>query len=118
MIMKGETIKTLAEYIARLHRTDQSLEHPEEYARDELDTNGVEQDHVETFWPPNERWAHLHQTQLHLGAHGRVVPNLHRSMKTETYMVKPVIYAPVANTGCQTFALERINNVLSDFWLN
>ena len=36
-------------------------------------------------------------------------------MKTETYMVKPVIYVPVANTGCQTFALERINNVLSDF---
>jgi len=55
MIMKGETIKTLAEYIAKLHRTDQSLEHPEDYARDELDTNGVEQDHVETFWPPNER---------------------------------------------------------------
>ena len=25
---------------------------PEEYAKDELDTNGVEQDHVETFWPP------------------------------------------------------------------
>ena len=50
--MEANTIKTLAQYIAKLHRTDQSLEHPEEYERDELDTNGVEQDHVETFWPP------------------------------------------------------------------
>jgi hypothetical protein len=53
--MEGTTIKILAEYIARLHKTDQSLEHPEEYAQDELDTNGVEQDHVETFWPPDTR---------------------------------------------------------------
>ena len=57
--MEGKTIKTLAEYISRLHKTDQSLLHPEEYMHDELDTNGVEQDHVETFWPPitNERTA-------------------------------------------------------------
>jgi len=53
--MEGTTIKTLAEYIAKLHQTHTSLEHPEEYERDELDTNGVAQDHVETFWPPSER---------------------------------------------------------------
>jgi hypothetical protein len=50
--MEGTTIKTLAEYIVWLHKTDQTLEHPEEYTQDELDTNGVSQDHVETFWPP------------------------------------------------------------------
>lgn len=46
--MNGETIKTLAEYIAKLHRDHANLEHPEEYVKDEIDTNGVEQDHVET----------------------------------------------------------------------
>ena len=56
--MEGKTLKTLAEYIARLHKTDQSLLHPEEYLHNELDTNGVEQDYVETFWPPDTRsWA-------------------------------------------------------------
>jgi len=53
--MEGKTLKTLAEYIARLHKTDQSLLHPEEYMNNELDTNGVEQDYVETFWPPDVR---------------------------------------------------------------
>ena len=53
--MEANTMKTLAQYIAKLHSTDQSLEHPEEYEHDELDTNGVEQDHVETFWPPDTR---------------------------------------------------------------
>lgn len=53
--MEGKTIQTLAQYIAQLHKSDQSLEHPEEYCNDELDTNGVAQDHVETFWPPDER---------------------------------------------------------------
>jgi hypothetical protein len=53
--MDGTTIKTLAEYIAQLHKTDQSLLNPEEYMYDELDTNGVSQDHVETFWPPDTR---------------------------------------------------------------
>jgi hypothetical protein len=53
--MEGKTIQTLAEYIAKLHKSDQNLEHPEEYRNDELDTNGVSQDHVETFWPPSER---------------------------------------------------------------
>jgi len=55
MTVEGTTIKTLAEYIVRLHKNNQRLEHPEEYVEDELDTNGVEQDHVETFWPPNKR---------------------------------------------------------------
>jgi hypothetical protein len=53
--MEGTTIQTLADYIIKLRKKDCTLEHPEEYARNELDTNGVEQDHVETFWPPNER---------------------------------------------------------------
>ena len=53
--MEGKTIQTLAEYIAKLHKSNQSLLHPEEYIADELDTNGVEQDHVETFCPPNVR---------------------------------------------------------------
>ncbi len=51
--MEGKTIKTLAEYIAKLNKQNANLEHPEKYVRDELDTNGVEQDHVETFWPPD-----------------------------------------------------------------
>ena len=51
--MDGKTIKTLAEYIAKLNKENTNLEHPEEYVRNELDTNGVEQDHVETFWPPD-----------------------------------------------------------------
>ena len=51
--MEGTTIKTLAEYIAQLHKTDQSLLHPEEYTHDELDTNGVAQDHVQTCRPPD-----------------------------------------------------------------
>ena len=53
--MKGETIKTLAEYIAKLHGTGQTLEHPELYQDQVIDTNGVEHDHTETFWPPNEK---------------------------------------------------------------
>ena len=53
--MEGSTIKTLAEYIAKLHKDHATLEHPEEYAKDELDTNGVEQDHIETFWPPEHK---------------------------------------------------------------
>jgi hypothetical protein len=51
--MRGETIKTLAEYIAKLHGTKQTLEHPELYQDYVVDTNGVEQDYIETFWPPD-----------------------------------------------------------------
>ena len=36
----------------QLNNNKQRLENLEEYKYDELDTNGVEQDHVETFWPP------------------------------------------------------------------
>lgn len=53
--MTGDMIKTLADYIAHLHKTDKSLEHPELYRDDPTDTNGVEQDHVETFWPPETK---------------------------------------------------------------
>ncbi len=49
--MTGDKIKTLADYIARLHKTDQNLENPELYRDDPTDTNGVEQDHVETVFP-------------------------------------------------------------------
>ena len=45
--MNAATIKTLAEYIARLHQENMALEHPEEYVNNETDTNGVAQDHVE-----------------------------------------------------------------------
>lgn len=45
--MNATTIKTLAEYIARLHQEHVWLEHPEKYINDENDTNGVAQDHVD-----------------------------------------------------------------------
>lgn len=44
--MNASTIKTLAEYIARLHQDHVSLEHPEQYVNAETDTNGVALDHV------------------------------------------------------------------------
>lgn len=50
--MTGDTIKTLAEYIAKLHRQNTVLENPELYADHPIDTNGVTQDHVENIWPP------------------------------------------------------------------
>jgi len=53
--MEGKTIKTLAEYITRLHENHSRSEFFKDYANDEFDTNGVEQDHVETFWPPEVR---------------------------------------------------------------
>jgi len=53
--MQGSTMKTLAEYIVQLNNNKHRLENPEEYHDRESDTNGVEQDHVETFWPPDER---------------------------------------------------------------
>lgn len=53
--MDGKTIKTLAEYISKLHHDEQRRNKFTEYANDEFDTNGVEQDHVDTFWPPDIR---------------------------------------------------------------
>jgi hypothetical protein len=50
---------------------------------DELDTNGVEQDHVETFWPPDNKWAHQHLMLRHRGAPGQVVHVLRRYTKIE-----------------------------------
>ena len=52
--MEGSTIKTLAEYIVKLHRDRSESKSLKEYEHDQFDTNGVEQDHIETFWPPNE----------------------------------------------------------------
>lgn len=51
--MEGSTIKTLAEYIAKLNR-DRANDFSE-YENHQFDTNGVEQDYVETFWPPDVR---------------------------------------------------------------
>ena len=51
--MEGSTIKTLAEYIAKLNRD--RFESFKEYKNDQFDTNGVEQDYVETFWPPDHK---------------------------------------------------------------
>ena len=45
--MNASTIKTLAEYIAKLHQGNMALEHPEEYVNNETDTNGVAQDYEE-----------------------------------------------------------------------
>lgn len=50
--MDGKTIKTLAEYITSLK--EENAEYFDEYKHNQFDTNGVEVDHVETFWPPNE----------------------------------------------------------------
>ena len=53
MTVEGKTIQTLAEYIAKLnHDRSKSFK---EYENDQFDTNGVEQDHVETFWPPHNK---------------------------------------------------------------
>lgn len=53
--MEGKTIKTLAEYIVQMNNANRRLENPEHYDNCVTDTNGVEQDHVETFWPPDEQ---------------------------------------------------------------
>jgi hypothetical protein len=44
--MNSNTIKTLAEYIAKLHGSGQTLEHPELYQDHVTDTNGTEQDYT------------------------------------------------------------------------
>ena len=44
--MEGTTIKTLAEYIAKLHESGQNLEHPELYQDHAVDTNGTQQDYI------------------------------------------------------------------------
>ena len=83
MTMEWKTIQTLAEYIAKLHKTDQTLLHPEEYYNNPTDTNGVESDQVETFWPSNERWARQHLIPRRLGVAGQVALDLRKSMKIE-----------------------------------
>lgn len=52
--MNGQTMKLLSEYIADLHRKDQERNSKSGYNRVYTqDTNGVEQDDVDTFWPPS-----------------------------------------------------------------
>ena len=51
--MESNTLKIMAQYLAQLHQLDHKSNYLKEYSEDELDTNGVEQDHVETFWPPD-----------------------------------------------------------------
>ena len=51
--MDGQTIKTLAEYITKLNRD--KTEDFREYEHNQFDTNGVEQDYIETFWPPDNK---------------------------------------------------------------
>jgi hypothetical protein len=51
--VEGTTIKTLAEYIAKLNRD--RAESFKEYENDQFDTNGVEQDHVETYCLPEHK---------------------------------------------------------------
>ena len=50
-VMDGKTIKTLAEYITRLR--EENADYFEDYKHNQFDTNGVEVDHVETFWSPD-----------------------------------------------------------------
>lgn len=49
--MNAETIKTLAEYITELHDNEKRRELLSEHKDDAFDTNGVEQDHAEIFYP-------------------------------------------------------------------
>lgn len=53
--MTGETIKTLAEYIAKLNRDNNREENLREYSHNPFDSNGVEEDYVETFRSPDIR---------------------------------------------------------------
>ena len=53
--MDGKTIKTLAEYIAKLQHDRDRRDNFKDYANDEFDTNGVEQDHTETTGSPDIR---------------------------------------------------------------
>jgi hypothetical protein len=51
--MNGQTIKLLSEYIADQHRRERERNAKSGYEKIYLqDTNGVEQDDVDTFWPP------------------------------------------------------------------
>jgi hypothetical protein len=52
--MDGKTMKALAEMIADHHRKDRERNNKSGYDRVYTqDTNGVEQDDVDTFWPPS-----------------------------------------------------------------
>ena len=51
--MNGQTMKLLSEYIAEQRRKERERNSKSGYERIYTqDTNGVEQDDVDTFWPP------------------------------------------------------------------
>ena len=53
--MDGKTIRLLSEYIADQHRRERERNAKSGYHTIyKQDTNGVEQDDVDTFWPPSE----------------------------------------------------------------
>jgi hypothetical protein len=54
--MDGKTIRLLSEYIADQHRRERERNAKSGYEKIYVqDTNGVEQDDVETFWPPTNK---------------------------------------------------------------
>jgi hypothetical protein len=54
--MDGKTMKLLSEYIADQHRRERERNAKSGYEKIYVqDTNGVEQDDVDTFWPPNDK---------------------------------------------------------------
>lgn len=53
--MEGKTIKLLSEYIADQHRRERERNTKSGYEKIYIqDTNGVEQDDIDTFWPPSD----------------------------------------------------------------
>jgi hypothetical protein len=54
--MDGKTMKLLSEYIADQHRRERERNARSGYEKIYVqDTNGVEDDHLETFWPPLDK---------------------------------------------------------------
>lgn len=53
--MEGKTMRLLSEYIADQHRRERERNAKSGYEKIYVqDTNGIEQDDVDTFWPPSE----------------------------------------------------------------
>jgi hypothetical protein len=54
--MNGKTMKLLSEYIAEQHRLDRDRNRKSGYEKIYVqDTTGVEDDQLETFWPPSNK---------------------------------------------------------------
>jgi hypothetical protein len=54
--MDGKTMKLLSEYIADQHRRERERNSQSGYQKIYVqDTNGVENDYLETFWPPEHK---------------------------------------------------------------